>query len=545
MTIEAEKAYCLFYSEYGESGFGAGCTKEWLDSKGGDPSKLFADMSSDDYSPVFMDLTGFNAIYDPEFGIVDINNSPDLSELLEPGMLAYVEGTGFAGKYEILAVGTQTIKINTNLCDPGEHFVYLCVGGAFDELQSPLDDADASKFDCWVFFNSDVNDYDLSISSGSDGSYLNNTSLYIVGYNRNCYDCLPAGHEYWDDDTLQIGDGQYYKSAIDWRKTCTGGFIPNKNALSVLPKAYYKNSTKYIFTLDNVVENVVFMGINYESDQDYVGGLIKLEGAENRSISINHCVLRNDQFENQLAADDLAGKGYWVCCATSSGFGSLKLYDCCNLGGSDNSLYAATISDLLEISHCVYDSAIVGSTCGQGTALKHHNKIIRCRWDSSSDYESHVISHNNIFYKHRRAVILANGTSGSVGIIDFYNNIVQMHPEWTVQSYYAFIYVQSGGTINEDYNCIRDWDDTPTLYMNDDDSTNADWVNKGIGANSIEVDPMFVDPDNFDFRPRNPKVITGGKPINGVATYMGAVPTKHIKSNARTANFGRMNIIKC
>jgi hypothetical protein len=82
----------------------------------------------------------------------------------------------------------------------------------------------------------------------------------------------------------------------------------------------------------------------------------------------------------------------------------------------------------------------------------------------------------------------------------------------------------SGGTVNEDYNCIRDWDDTPTLYLQDADSINPNWVNKGIGQNSIEEMPLFVDADNFDFRPRNPNVITGGKPINGVATYMGAVP---------------------
>jgi hypothetical protein len=119
-----------------------------------------------------------------------------------------------------------------------------------------------------------------------------------------------------------------------------------------------------------------------------------------------------------------------------------------------------------------------------------------------------------------------------------------MHPEWAAQDYHGFIWLESGGTVNEDYNCIRDWDDTPTLYLHDADSTNPDWVNKGIGSNSIEVDPMFVDPDNFDFRPRNPSVITGGKPINGVATYMGAVPPKHIKSNARTANFGRLSIIR-
>jgi hypothetical protein len=64
------------------------------------------------------------------------------------------------------------------------------------------------------------------------------------------------------------------------------------------------------------------------------------------------------------------------------------------------------------------------------------------------------------------------------------------------------------------------------------------------GPNDIEADPLFVDAAGNDFRPRNPAMITGGRPVDGVATYMGAVPTKHIKSNARTANFGRMNIIR-
>jgi hypothetical protein len=181
----------------------------------------------------------------------------------------------------------------------------------------------------------------------------------------------------------------------------------------------------------------------------------------------------------------------------------------------------------------------------EGTLLRHHNIFMRCRWGDDAAKVSHIISHNNVYWMQRRACIQALGTAGDVGIVEFYNNIVLMDPDWAQQSYLGFIYLVSGGTVNEDYNCIRDYDDTSVLYLHDADSTNPNWVNKGIGSNSIEAMPLFVDPDNFDFRPRNPKVITGGRPVQGNATYMGAVPPKHnFKSNSRAGNVGGLSIIR-
>ena len=217
------------------------------------------------------------------------------------------------------------------------------------------------------------------------------------------------------------------------------------------------------------------------------------------------------------------------------------MHDCCSLGGVLPKAWFSS-GATVEISHSVFDSCSVSQSSGEGTQILHHNIVMRCRFAASSGQSGNEEVYNNVFYMQRRTAVQMAGSS----IVNFYNNICLMDPGWAGQSYYGFVQLTTGGTLNEDHNCIRDYDDTATLYLYDTGATNQNWNNRGIGENSIEEMPLFVEADNFDFRPVNPNVITGGKPVDGVATYMGAIPPKHnFKTNARTANFGRLNIVKC
>jgi hypothetical protein len=55
--------------------------------------------------------------------------------------------------------------------------------------------------------------------------------------------------------------------------------------------------------------------------------------------------------------------------------------------------------------------------------------------------------------------------------------------------------------------------DEVKFYNND---SFADWQNRGYDIHSVYADPMFVDPDNFDFRlkPESPALKFGFKPID-------------------------------
>ncbi|PKL43529.1 MAG: hypothetical protein CVV39_08545 [Planctomycetes bacterium HGW-Planctomycetes-1] len=66
------------------------------------------------------------------------------------------------------------------------------------------------------------------------------------------------------------------------------------------------------------------------------------------------------------------------------------------------------------------------------------------------------------------------------------------------------------------------------------------------GQNGMNVNPMLIDPDNMDFRPRNPVVLRGGKgDFTGEPSQIGAVLQKYqFISKARAVNLGRLAIIR-
>jgi len=67
------------------------------------------------------------------------------------------------------------------------------------------------------------------------------------------------------------------------------------------------------------------------------------------------------------------------------------------------------------------------------------------------------------------------------------------------------------------------------------------------GLNSLHnVDPLFVNPSVYDFRPRNPLVLRGGMPdLAGNPTQIGAILQKYQFANrARSANLGRLSIFR-
>ena len=125
---------------------------------------------------------------------------------------------------------------------------------------------------------------------------------------------------------------------------------------------------------------------------------------------------------------------------------------------------------------------------------------------------------NNVFYQQTSESIRAEQ-----GALVAVNNIFYS----TVENYVP-IY-RTGGIIHyEDFN-----------------ATNK---SSGLtGLNSLHnVDPLFVNPSVYDFRPRNPLVLRGGMPdLAGNPTQIGAILQKYQFANrARSANLGRLSIFR-
>jgi hypothetical protein len=474
----------------------------------------------------------------------------------EAGDKCFLDGTDSSRdgiELTIVSGGTGYITVDEyliGLTDPVGVKLYpttnVYIGGAYADLQDALDEGDAEFKDCWIFRNSDFAETDNSYSiNGSDGDYLNNTKKYIVGYKQNCYDSLPAGYGYFPE---ALGDGAGYKTPLARRQ---GAHLDADIKADLVHAALDTTGVNAVFEIEDAAggENVVMMGFYTSGDNDNYSALVRNLASSTHypSLEVRHCVVRNNLYETL----DASGFGARACLVESSNsIEVVRIHDCLSLAGT-LSHYGATDNGRLEIDHCIMDRN--GLTIGGNTSYMsfHHNIMYECKWGVQLAQESYVEAYNNTFYKTVLSPIWLDVNDTVKGILDTYNNIYVLDSEHELvvpggasESVHGFYREGGGGTVNENYNCIINANGT-TVKWRADSQVNADWVEPVIGDNSVEVDPMFADAAGFDFRPINPKVITGGKPVGGVATCMGAVgPKLNSKTNARVANFGRLNTVR-
>jgi hypothetical protein len=148
----------------------------------------------------------------------------------------------------------------------------------------------------------------------------------------------------------------------------------------------------------------------------------------------------------------------------------------------------------------------------------------------SNQYDTFLVIRNCVFYDIDDCIKLDDPEARLVQ----FNNIFMLHTAAT------------GKIINRVYGAIK-YSDYSCAWAIDGAPAAADrWGNIGIGANSIEQDPQFVDAANGDFRPRNPNVLRGGKPdIADNVTEIGVVLQKYrFARRAKAANLGRLQIIR-
>jgi len=540
MGIENEESYCLFQNTNGSStGKVGGATKQWLNDNDGDPSKLFNDMSSNDYTPVIA-LT--SAAYSTDDGIV-VRNVGDFTGA-EVGMVVYVfdtvGGIFNTGRYKIIAVDIdgEYIQIadgqGTTLSDD----VDVYVGGAFDDMQDALDEADAGYFNCWIFSNSDYATAaapDWDITPPLAGEYVNNTNLYIVGYKTNAYDALPAGRGYFPNS---IGDGSGYKSGFT-RGKLSQTDIQIATDLTKIDVLGY-SASEAIFQLSGMCENVVIMGFAFQGLGDYIR-CTNVAG-DSASLEVRHCTASAYLYDSSPRTNYNAFLTY-----NSGGPDNVIIEDCYTKCVSSSYHAGNTYDPRLNIE--VHNNFFLDQN---NVAYKfciadlHHNIFVDQAGQGGNRALSvvdaaQVKAYNNTIYGARYKAFVNLHCGNDPARFLCYNNILFVDPD----IFEGVLNLNDGGTVVQfDHNLYFGTDGNPLTFINDV-GVNSNWLYPEKGAHDIEAEPLFADAANYNFRPRNPAVITGGRPVNGVATYIGAIPPKYnFKTNARAASFGRGGIVK-
>lgn len=178
MEAFSAKECCVFVGGTGtKAGVvqAGGCTKDWLLSKGCDPSSLFGPDGGCVYQgmDLFLDGEGVVAGAVGQFAGV------------EPGMVAFVDGDMMPAFYEVTAVGASGESVTFGGYTFGmEDTVDLYIGGAFSSLNGTFMLVSAYQKNCWVFTNKDeVLTGSMNLSSNG-GDPKKNTWKRFIGYNQ-------------------------------------------------------------------------------------------------------------------------------------------------------------------------------------------------------------------------------------------------------------------------------------------------------------------------------------------------------------------------
>jgi hypothetical protein len=181
-----------------------------------------------------------------------------------------------------------------------------------------------------------------------------------------------------------------------------------------------------------------------------------------------------------------------------------------------------------SLTGALIDGDVVGVLFVNGCVLRktdnYSGGVYTDNWDTF------LVVRNCVFYDIDNCIRLNDAESRLVQ----YNNIFLLHTAATGK----IIDRVSGAIKYSDYSCAWAIDGVPVASDR--------WGGGGKPENAIEENPQFVDAVNGNFRPRSPNVLRGGKPdIADNATEMGAVLQKYqFASRAKGTNLGRLQVIR-
>ena len=390
------------------------------------------------------------------------------------------------GRYEVTAVDGSGNYIDIDLTFTNIEMCDVKVGGAFDKLQTALDNTDADAgalHNVTIFTNkpetlSGVGDR-IDVDTGG-GNGLAGTLKRIIGV---------------DDDGAELAEGSY----VDFDgngQSCHVFKIFNVQCIEL----------RHICAFNSADTHCGF----YITASSYCQGFL-LRDCKSSGCK---CGLYSGTF--YIRGLTIIG-GYY-----SSATGTALCFDGCRWV---NILSVEIVGDSIGV---LIDGDVIGVLLIDGCVLRktgnYNGGVYSDCWDTF------VIVRNCVFYNIDDSIKLNDPESRLVQC----NNIFVLHTATTGK-----IINRTAGAIKySDYSCAWAVDGAP--------SASDRWGGSGKPEHAIEENPQFVDASNGNFRPRNQNVLRGGKPdIADNTTEIGAVLQEYqFTQRAKAVNLGRLQIIR-
>lgn len=492
------KPYCVFYggggTKAGSSNF-SGCTYEWLESKNFDASSLF---NTDGGPLVDWDGGGIDQLTIEEDGQIlrtaSAVNAVFIDSCLAAGigagMLIYRDDDLYLMSYlqEIVSISYDAIGLDFSWFEQ-TYANFAVIGGASNSFTEPLDYGfiDATLNDCYYFVGKDVtlsSTYIIPV-----GGTINRSSLRIIGYTD-------------PTDLFHLSeDGADYISA----------FTAAKLGFDALPGPTIElTMTGEDRGLGIETENIELHNLKVTTSASMTGWMVygpTWQATPNKfNIRFQHC-----SFQSTTSATGLFGWGQWGNIIVDDCYFQDIPYWAVNIGPAYDK-YSAD-----RVSRCFTRETQAGII-----SPNIENCIIYK--PRSIPYMGNTITHSIVY----RPLGTVNPENLRVGKNNrrALNNIFYLDRTGPLENMGIWRLLAESGAMEEDYNCYFDAanpdlkSDTPDFFGEIDALARA-WK-PGVQKHGFFADPMFVDPENYDFRLRSSSPCLGtGKPVNGLATDIG------------------------
>ncbi len=452
-----------------------GCTKAWWDAEvaSSDEATAMAKLMSATGGPIVTENALAYTIADDR-----ITEGGGTFAGIEVGMVVYVienpvpEVDVDTGRYKITDVDVAGDWIEcAGINGTADASVDIEIGGAFDTLENALDETSANNNSVHIHTNlSEVLAATLSFSVG--GNVVNNTFKRVNGYNTVPGD-MDRGGAYYETPFEILRNG-----SIDLSKCVT--FDANGGAFDVM-------------TLGASIENCVLENIHFTGADNSTKRGIGFADANSLGVLLHNCRF-SDMFQGCNAT---VVSMVFISCYSHSDVMSTPhafkahsgLLMACVANLAVGTLFVNFIGVPGVVSGCLVVGGAWGARAqgaGSAAVIIGNTFYGQSAYGARSEETDSFVVLNNIF-------CLAPGAKGLL------TNI--------------------GSIILNDYNCFIATDGTPLTVG---ESGSGDEVPE-IGAHSIEVDPLFVDAANNDFRLKPLSTCIGaGKRSMGEPTNIGA-----------------------
>jgi hypothetical protein len=407
---------------------------------------------------------------------------------VKEGLIANVRFAGVYsdGRYRVNSNYLTNDTIEIELTYSSDTTCDVKVGGAFNRLQSALDNTDAgastphnvdiltNKPETFIGYSDQI-DVDAGGGDGSAGTWKR-----IIGIDDNGAELSEGSYVLFD------GNGQ----------SCHVFKIMNVQCIEI----------RHIYTKHSLD---TYYGFYITASSFCQGFLLR----DCKSIDCKYGVYSDTYYIRGLS---ISGGCYSSATGPALYFSSCRWVDVLNAeltGNSAGALINGNVVGTLLIDGCVFRKT-----------SNYSGGVYTNTWDTF------VVIRNCVFYNIDDCIKLNDPESRLVQ----YNNIFVLHTAATGK----IINRIAGAIKYSDYSCAWALDGAP--------SATGRWGGSGKPENAIEENPQFVDTVNGNFRPKNPNVLRGGKPdIADNPTEMGAVLQKYqFARRAKAFNLGRLQIMR-